>query len=128
MGEYQTDLDALFGAMADPTRRAILDRLAAGGETRVTDLAADFPISLNSVSKHVRVLEGAGLVARTVRGREHLLALNQEPLDHAARWIEEHRRFWENSLAGLAAFVEQAPGKSRRKPKPATKSKRNTTK
>lgn len=114
MGEYQSDLDALFGAISDRTRRAILDRLAAGGETRVTDLAADFPISLNSVSKHVRVLEGAGLVARTVRGREHLLALNQAPLDHAARWIEEHRRFWEDSLAGLAAFVEKPARKPRK--------------
>ncbi len=105
MGEYQASpLDALFGAIADPTRRAILDRLALGA-ARVTDVAADFPISLNSVSKHVRMLERAGLVARTVSGREHLLALNPGPMDEAARWIDHHRRFWEDSLAGLEEFV-----------------------
>jgi DNA-binding transcriptional ArsR family regulator len=112
MGEYEASpLDDLFGAIADPTRRAILDRLALG-DARVTDVAAAFPISLNSVSKHVRMLERAGLVTRTVSGREHLLALRPEPLDEAARWIEQHRQFWEASLAGLESFVlgrQQAP-------------------
>ncbi len=118
MGEYKTkSLDALFGAIADPTRRAILDRLARG-EARVTEVAADFPISLNSVSKHVRTLERAGLVKRTVRGREHLLALQAEPLDQAARWIERHRQFWEASLANLDAFVQSSPPRKARKPKP----------
>ena len=116
MGEYQTtQLDALFGAMADPTRRAILDRLARG-DARVTDVAADFTISLNSVSKHVRMLERAGLVSRTVKGREHVLALVPEPLDEAARWIEQHRRFWEESLAGLESFVLRKSA-NKRKPK-----------
>jgi DNA-binding transcriptional ArsR family regulator len=111
MGEYKSNsLDALFGAIADPTRRAILDRLAQG-EARVTEVAAAFPISLNSVSKHVRMLERAGLVKRTVRGREHLLALEAEPLDEAARWIEQHRQFWEHSLASLEKFVTKRPTK-----------------
>ena len=110
MGEYESNsLNALFGAIADPTRRAILDRLARG-DARVTDVAADFSISLNSVSKHVRMLERAGLVKRTVRGREHLLALESAALDDASHWIEQHRQFWEHSLASLEAFV--------RKPKP----------
>ena len=106
MDEYQASatLDSLFGAIADPTRRAILDRLARG-DARVTDVAADFTISLNSVSKHVRMLERAGLVSRTVKGREHLLTLNPEPMDEAARWIEHHRRFWNDALAGLEQFV-----------------------
>ena len=125
MGEYQASpLDDLFGAIADPTRRAILDRLALG-DARVTDVAADFPISLNSVSKHVRMLERAGLVTRTVSGREHLLALRPEPLDEAARWIEQHRQFWEESLAGLESFVlgrQQAPP-----PDPPAKSTRKRT-
>lgn len=111
MVEYKpSPLDDLFGAIADPTRRAILDRLARG-DARVTDVAAGFPISLNSVSKHVRMLERAGLVTRTITGREHVLALRPEPLDEAARWIEQHRQFWEESLAGLEAFVlgRQAP-------------------
>lgn len=105
MGEYQaSQLDVLFGAIADPTRRAILDRLARG-EARVTDIAADFPMSLNSVSKHLRMLERAGLVVRSVQGREHRLTLNAEPLDSAAVWIEHHRQFWEQSLAALEEFV-----------------------
>lgn len=116
MDEYNdAPLDALFGAMADPTRRAILDRLARG-EARVTDVAADFPISLNSVSKHVRMLERAGLVARTVKGREHLLALNPAAMDEAARWIAHHRQFWEASLARLDEFVtRKSPTRRSRK-------------
>jgi len=111
MGEYtktskSESLDNLFGAIADPTRRAILDRLALGN-ARVTEIAADFPISLNSVSKHLRMLERAGLVSRTIKGREHLLALNSEPLDRASEWIDHHRRFWDDSLAALEKFVSQ---------------------
>lgn len=116
MGEYQTSaLDDLFGAIADPTRRAILDRLARG-DARVTDIAADFPISLNSVSKHLRMLERANLVTRSIVGREHRLSLNAEPLDAASAWIEQHRQFWEDSLAALETFVM-------RKPRTATKRK-----
>jgi DNA-binding transcriptional ArsR family regulator len=99
-------LDDLFGAIADPTRRAILDRLARG-DARVTEIAADFPISLNSVSKHLRMLERAGLVRRTIKGREHLLALNSDPLDRASEWIDRHRRFWEDGLAALDKFATQ---------------------
>ena len=111
MGEYRSSqLDELFGAIADPTRRAILDRLASG-EARVTEIAADFPISLNSVSKHLRMLERAGLVVRRVRGRDHHLSLNAEPLNAAAEWIEHHRQFWEQSLAGLEQFVTRKPRK-----------------
>lgn len=123
MGEYQANsLDALFGAIADPTRRAILDQLARGG-ARVTDVAANFTISLNSVSKHVRMLERAGLVSRTVKGREHLLTLNPEPMDEAARWIEHHRRFWEDSLGRLEKFVMRQPN-PRGAPRPATRRSR----
>ena len=112
MGEHKaSQLDDLFGAIADPTRRAILDRLARG-EARVTDIAADFPISLNSVSKHLRMLERAGLVVRSVHGREHRLSLQAEPLDAAAAWIEQHRQFWEQSLAGLEDFVMRKPRKT----------------
>ena len=111
MGEsHASQLDALFGAIADPTRRAILDRLARG-EARVTEVAADFPISLNSVSKHLRMLERAGLVVRRVQGRDHHLSLNAEPLDAAAQWIEHHRQFWEQSLAALEDFVMRKPRK-----------------
>ena len=99
MGEYSA-LDHTLMALADPTRRAILARLAAG-EARVTDVAAPFPMSLNSVSKHIRILERADLVRRRKRGREHLLALNPKPLDAAAKWIEEQRAHWAWRLSEL---------------------------
>jgi DNA-binding transcriptional ArsR family regulator len=99
MGEYPAgQLDRVFSAVSDPTRRAILARLA-GSDARVTDVASAFPISLNSTSKHIRVLEGADLVRRTVRGREHLLSLDAAPLAEAAEWIEHYRRFWTDQLA-----------------------------
>lgn len=93
----QQRLDRTLTALADPTRRAILRELARG-ETRVTDLARPFEISLNSVSKHIRVLERAGLVTRRRAGREHWLAFNRQPLDEAAAWIEAQRTFWNNRL------------------------------
>jgi DNA-binding transcriptional ArsR family regulator len=99
MGKY-CDLDNTLMALADPTRREILARLASG-EARVTDIAAPFPISLNSVSKHIRILERAELVRRRKQGREHVLALNPEPLDAAAKWIEEQRALWGWRLAEL---------------------------
>ena len=108
MGEYP-HLDATLAALADPTRRAILARLAAG-EARVTEVAAPFAISLNSVSKHIRVLERARLVRRRRRGREHLLSLNPGPLDAAGRWIDEQRTLWTWRLGELdRALKEQAP-------------------
>jgi DNA-binding transcriptional ArsR family regulator len=105
MDEYPSGvLDRVFSAVSDPTRRTILARLAES-DARVTDLAGAFPISLNSTSKHIRVLEGAGLVRRTVRGREHILSLDAAPLADAAGWIEHYRRFWSEQLASLDAFV-----------------------
>lgn len=93
-------LDNTMLALADPTRRAILQRLASG-ETRVTDLAAPFAMSLNAVSKHIRILERANLVRRRRAGREHLLSLDPKPLDEAAAWIEQQRQFWNASLDAL---------------------------
>jgi len=105
MGEYQR-LDDTMLALADPTRRAILARLAAG-EARVTDLAAPFPISLNSVSKHIRILERADLVRRRRQGREHLLTLNPQPLDAASAWIEAQRALWTWRLAELDRILKE---------------------
>ena len=101
-------LDQVYGAIADPTRRAILDILAEG-EANVGSLAERFPISLNGVSKHVKVLERAGLVERSVRGREHRLRLNPEPLREASAWLEHYRTFWNARLAALEAFLTQHP-------------------
>ena len=100
-----SDLDRTLGALADPTRRAILRRLSVG-ETRVTDLAAPFSISLNSVSKHIRMLERADLVRRRRVGREHLLSLNPRALDGAAEWIAEQRALWTARLAALDALLQ----------------------
>jgi DNA-binding transcriptional ArsR family regulator len=105
MGEYRSsELDAVFQALGDPTRRAILARLQQS-DARVTDIAGEFPISLNSVSKHIRTLERARLLRRTVHGRDHLLSLNARPLAEAVAWMEHYRRFWEDRLAALENHV-----------------------
>jgi DNA-binding transcriptional ArsR family regulator len=105
MGEYSpARLDGIFNALSDPTRRAIIARLT-DTDARVTELAAGFPISLNSVSKHIRVLERCGLLRRRVSGRDHVLSLDPAPLADAAQWIEHYRRFWEGRLAALEKFV-----------------------
>lgn len=98
-------LDQILTALASPTRRAILQRLAAG-EARVTDLAHPFAISLNSVSKHIRILERADLVRRRRSGREHLLSYNPQPLDEAAAWIEAQRAIWSARLNTLDAILQ----------------------
>ena len=105
MGEYKSArLDGVFNALCDPTRRAILARLT-DADARVTDVASEFPISLNSVSKHIRKLERAGLLRRSIVGRDHVLSLNAAPLAEAQAWIEKYRRFWEGRLAALEHYV-----------------------
>jgi len=102
-------LDATLIALADPTRRAILGRLSEG-EARVTEIAAPFAISLNSVSKHIRMLERAALVRRRIEGREHLIALNPRGLDEAAQWIEAQRSLWAWRLGQLDAALTETSG------------------
>jgi DNA-binding transcriptional ArsR family regulator len=109
-----TNLDDILIALADPTRRAILESLSRG-DGRITDLAAPFAISLNSVSKHIRLLERAGLVRRQVRGREHVLSFNAQPLDSAADWIESHRALWKGRLRALDALLKQEDRERRRR-------------
>ena len=120
------DLDDTLLALADDTRRRILQRLAAG-EARVTEIAEPFSISLNSVSKHIRLLERAGLVRRRVSGRDHFLSLDPAPMDAVAAWIERERAAWNVRLDRLEAAlraedaIEAAknsslPPKRRRKP------------
>jgi len=98
------NLDDTLLALADETRRVILRRLAQG-EARVTDIAAPFAISLNSVSKHIRILERAGLVHRRIDGRTHVLSLNPKPLDAAAAWLERERTAWNTRLDRLEAAL-----------------------
>lgn len=107
MATTNENLDHTLAALADPTRRAILQRLTQG-EARVTELAQPFAISLNSVSKHIRMLERAQLVRRRRAGREHFLSLNHEPLDEVAAWITEQRAFWTARLDALEQALRAA--------------------
>ena len=100
----QIRLDTTLLALAHPARRAILQRLSLG-ELRVTTLAKPFAMSLNAVSKHVRVLERSRLVRRRRVGREHLLSLNTLPLDQAASWISAQRAAWTGRLDALEALL-----------------------
>jgi len=99
-------LDAVFGALSDPTRRAIVERLALG-ELSVSELAAPFRVSLPAISKHLRVLEEAGLVTRHKQGRVYYCHLNVEPIQSASVWIDRYRLFWEGQFGQLARFLEQ---------------------
>ena len=99
-------LNRTFAALADPTRRRILAHLARG-DKRVTQLARPHDMSLPAVSKHLRVLENAGLLRRRRYGRVHEMQLNAKPLKQAAEWVEEYRKFWEGSLDRLAEYLEK---------------------
>ena len=112
----QNGLDLTFGALADPTRRAILARLTQG-EATVGELAEPFAISLPAISKHLSVLENAGLVARMREGRTIRCRLEDKPLEDAEGWIERHRRFWNAQLDALGDYLEQPkdPPNGRRK-------------
>jgi DNA-binding transcriptional ArsR family regulator len=98
--------EMVWTALADPTRRAIVERLTRG-PIRVTDLAAPFAMSLNGVSKHIKVLEKAGLVRRTRQGREHALELDPAPLAEVTRWASEIERFWIERLDRLERFFAE---------------------
>src|SRR3984893_1597462 len=99
-------LDRTFAALADPTRRRILHQLSRGHRC-VTDLAKPYRMSLPAVSKHLRVLERAGLIRRQRRGRVHQLKLEAKPMQNAQQWIEEYRRFWEQNLDRLEDYLKQ---------------------
>jgi DNA-binding transcriptional ArsR family regulator len=102
--QLDDNLDDTLIALADETRRSILRRLAAG-EARVTEVAAPFDISLNSVSKHIRLLERAGLVRRRIAGRDHFLALEPRPFDELTQWMQKTREFWSSRLDSLEAAL-----------------------
>jgi DNA-binding transcriptional ArsR family regulator len=105
-------LDLVFSALADPTRRAILARLATG-EATVNELVEPFELSQPTISKHLKVLEGAGLVSRGREAQFRPVRLNAAPLEDAAQWIGTYRRFWEESLDRLEAYVEEMQRKEK---------------
>ena len=107
MVNYSANLDMTFSALSDPTRRAILSQLAKG-EASIMELASPFEMSLPAVSKHVRVLEDAGLLIRRKRGRVHYCRLNARPLRDAAQWLVFYQQFWDTKLDALANFLEES--------------------
>jgi DNA-binding transcriptional ArsR family regulator len=107
-------LDRIFAALADPTRRAILTRLAAG-EASVTELAAPFEMTLPAVSKHLKVLERAGLIARGRDRQWRPARLEAEPLKEVAEWAEGYRRFWEESYDRLDEYLDELEGRGKEK-------------
>jgi DNA-binding transcriptional ArsR family regulator len=106
MVKYSTPLDTTFGALSDATRRGILARLALG-ETCVSELAAPYDMSLPAVSKHLRVLEHAGLLVRHRDGRARRCRLVAKPMKDASEWIERYREFWTQQFDALARYLDQ---------------------
>ena len=99
-------LDSTFGALADPTRRGMLASLALG-EKSIGELAEPFAMSFAGASKHVKVLEDAGLIARRKVGRTHLISIDAKPLEEAERWMRRWEKFWNNRLDRLEALIER---------------------
>ncbi|MGY0558183.1 MULTISPECIES: ArsR/SmtB family transcription factor [unclassified Lysobacter] len=116
--KYSPPLDTVFRALSDPTRRAMLHDLAAGQRT-VSELAAPFDISLAGASKHIQVLERAGLIQREVQGRVHTCRLDAGPLHAGAEWLRHYERFWTGKLDVLEAILKAEDA--------APKPKRDTT-
>jgi DNA-binding transcriptional ArsR family regulator len=113
MVNHLQSLDSTFAALSDATRRGILARLAAG-EFSVSELAKPYDMSLPAVSKHLRVLESAGLLRRRKDGRVQRCNLVAGPMKSAAEWIEHYRRFWEAQLDSLARFLEDSSNKEKK--------------
>jgi DNA-binding transcriptional ArsR family regulator len=107
MGERSRTLDRTYAALSDPTRRALLVALRAG-DARISDLAHPLPMSFAAVSRHVAVLESAGLIRREVRGREHWLSVRPAALRSAEHWLNEQTEFWSDRADALAARLERA--------------------
>ena len=99
-------LDAVFAALADPTRRAIIERLSRG-DARVTEVAEPFHMSLNAVSKHIRMLEASGVVERRREGRDHFLSINTRSLDEVDGWIDRTRRYWKERLDDMERLLRE---------------------
>src|SRR5713226_6245553 len=107
-------LDATFAALADPTRRAILARLATG-DASVTELAAPFAMSQPAISKHLKVLERAGLISRGIDAQRRPRKLEPRPLAEATGWLEEYRKFWEGSFERLDSLLEELQSKPKKR-------------
>ena len=114
MSSSTAQLDRTFSALADPTRRAILARLSTG-EATVTELAEPFEMSLPAVSKHLKVLERAGLIARGRERQWRPARLQAEPLKDVVEWVERYRRFWDESYDRLDEYLDELQGRGKEK-------------
>jgi len=117
-GRSTARLDATFAALADPTRRAILSRLAAG-EASVNELAAPFAMSQAAISKHLKVLERAGLISRSRDAQRRPRRLEAKPLAEANEWLERYRQYWESSYEGLDSLLDEMKGMRKAKRTPS---------
>ena len=117
MVEHSTsaELNRVFSALADPTRRAILRAVTRRPAATINEIAEPFPVSLNAISKHVMVLERAGLLRREIKGREHHCWIKPQPLREANAWLESYRQFWEQRMDALESYVERKFKASKRK-------------
>ena len=109
--QYTEPLDRTFHALGDSTRRGMLALLARSGGCTAGELGEPFDIAQPTASKHIRVLEEAGLVSRTVNGRSHSFHLETEPMDEAEDWLVRHREFWQASLEALEKYLKNVSGK-----------------
>lgn len=116
MATDSAQLDQVFFALSDSTRRAIVGRLAAGSTT-VGELSEPFAVSKPAISKHMKVLERAGLISRQIQGRQHLCDLNPRALEEARDWISFHRDFWENRLDELEKLLQETDPNTRQSTK-----------
>jgi DNA-binding transcriptional ArsR family regulator len=122
MVELQTlELDSIFHALGDATRRGMLSELAQGERT-VTQLAEPFEMSLAAASKHIKALEGAGLIRRQVQGRTHICRLDASPLEKASEWLRFYEQFWNTRLDALERLLRVGPPKQRTNHKPKRRS------
>ncbi|MEM7333926.1 MAG: metalloregulator ArsR/SmtB family transcription factor [Chloroflexota bacterium] len=103
---YNEKLDLIFGALADSTRRGMLAQLSKG-ETNISALARPYNISQPAISKHLRVLEKAGLIQRTKQGRDHIIRVNPEPAEQARDWIAYYAQFWNAQFNAVEAYLEE---------------------
>jgi DNA-binding transcriptional ArsR family regulator len=116
MVKYRVDLDRVFGALCDPTRRGILEQLA-DGDNNVGALAASYDVSAPAISKHLKVLERAGLVRRTRRGREHRIRVDPRPIEEARGWMAAYARFWNRQFDAVDAYLKAHEPKKETGPK-----------
>lgn len=107
-------LDSVFSALGDPTRRRIVERLARGRQT-ISEVSAGFTISQPAISKHVKILEQSGLVAREIEGRVHHLRLSPSAMETASAWIEAQRKYWNAALDRLDVYLQAASEKDEKK-------------